>query len=93
MSIANQLLAARGGDASRTGMVVGVDEARYHHHAFGVVDLGLLLVFPSGSGVAVAEGDPRPGGQALNRLDEIELVHLPHEGDDVPRLPAAAARC
>ena len=34
----------------------------------------------------VAQGDAGPGGEPLDGPDEVEVLDLPHEGDDVARL-------
>ncbi len=46
---------------------------------------------PAGGFVVVPQADAGPGGQSLDRLDEVEVLHLAEEGDDVTLGPATEA--
>ena len=52
---------------------------------------GPPLALARGDRVVVAELDAGPAGQALDRLGEVEVLDLPHEGDDVALRLAAEA--
>jgi hypothetical protein len=59
--------------------------------AHGVDQPGPALALGGDGHGVVADLDPRPGGEALDSVGEVEVLDLPHEGDDVAPLPAAEA--
>ena len=61
-----------------------------HGPLHGLEQTGPALAVPPRLGVLV-QGYPGPIGQEADGVDEIEVLHLPHEGDGVPRGLAAEA--
>ena len=68
-------------------LVVPVDGLLHRLHEAGAPLAGLALAL-----VRVAQRDARPSGEELDGADEVEVLHLPDEGDDVAaHLTAPAA--